>query len=237
VLFRSAFRYDAERAAEVMSLRERDAIRDGRLLVVSLAVLVVILAAFVLHTVLDLEPAVVAIVGGLLLLAASRLDAAEVAKDVEWETLAFFAGLFVMVGALVHTGVMQELSTRAGDVVEGRLFGASMLLLWASGALSAFVNNIPYVASMSPIVDGLVARAGGGATDPSVLWWSMLLGGDLGGNATAVGASANVVVLGIAARNGHPISFWQFTRYGVVVTAITLALSAVYVWLRYFAFA
>jgi Na+/H+ antiporter NhaD/arsenite permease-like protein len=237
VLFRSAFRYDAERAAEVMSLRERDAIRDGRLLVVSLAVLVVILAAFVLHTVLDLEPAVVAIVGGLLLLAASRLDAAEVAKDVEWETLAFFAGLFVMVGALVHTGVMQELSTRAGDLVEGRLFGASMLLLWASGALSAFVNNIPYVASMSPIVDGLVARAGGGTTDPSVLWWSMLLGGDLGGNATAVGASANVVVLGIAARNGHPISFWQFTRYGVVVTAITLALCAVYVWLRYFAFA
>jgi Na+/H+ antiporter NhaD/arsenite permease-like protein len=237
VIFRSAFRYDPERAAAVMSLRERDAIRDGRLLVVSLVMLAVILAAFVLHTVLDLEPAVVAIVGGLVLLAASRLDAEDVAKDIEWETLAFFAGLFVMVGALVHTGVMQELSSRASELVDGRLFGASMLLLWGSGVLSAIVNNIPYVASMSPVVEGLVAGAGHGATDPNVLWWSMLLGGDLGGNATAVGASANVVVLGIAARNGYPISFWQFTRYGLVVTAATLALCAGYVWLRYFALA
>jgi Na+/H+ antiporter NhaD/arsenite permease-like protein len=237
VLFRSAFHYHRERVEAVMALRERDAIRDGRLLVVSLVVLGIILTAFVLHTALHLEPAVVAIVGGLLLLAASRLNAEEVAKDVEWETLAFFAGLFIMVGALVHTGVMEELSKGAGELVEGRLFAASMLLMWGSAVLSAIVDNIPYVASMSPIVGDLVAGAGDGPTDPNVLWWSMLLGADLGGNATAVGASANVVVLGIAARNGYPISFWQFTKYGIVVTVITVAICVPYVWLRYFALA
>jgi Na+/H+ antiporter NhaD/arsenite permease-like protein len=234
VPFRNAFRYDPERVAAVMQLRERDAIRNPRLLVVSLVVLILIMIAFVLHTALHLDPAVVAIVGGLLLLAASRLDVGEVVKDVEWETLAFFAGLFIMVGALVHTGVMGQLSNAAGDLVEGRLFAASMLLVGGSAVLSGIVDNIPYVASMSPIVSELVAADPGDVADPEVLWWSMLLGADLGGNATAVGASANVVVLGIAARNGYPISFWQFTRYGLVVTVVTVLLCVPYIWLRWF---
>jgi anion transporter len=234
-LFRSAFRYDPERAAEIAALRERDAIRDRRLLVVSLVVLGAVTVAFVLHTVLHLEPAVVALLGGLLLLALSRLDAEEVAKDVEWPTLAFFAGLFVMVGALVHTGVIGELSEAAADAVEGRLLLATMVLLWGSAVLSAIVDNIPYVATMSPVVAELV-RADG--TDRSqVLWWALALGADLGGNATAIGASANVVVLGIAERAGKPISFWQFTRYGLVVTVVTVGLAAPYLYLRYFALA
>jgi Na+/H+ antiporter NhaD/arsenite permease-like protein len=238
VLFRSAFRHDPQRADGVLALRERDAIRDPRLLVVSLTVLVLMLAAFMLHTVLHLEPAVVAIVGGLLLLAVSGLDVGEVVRDVEWETLAFFAGLFVMVGALVHTGVLAEVSRGIGNLVDGRLFGASMLLLGGSAVISGVVDNIPYVASLSPIVADLVAaETGRHAADPDVLWWSMLLGADLGGNATAIGASANVVVLGIAARSGHPITFWQFTRYGLVVTAVTVGLCVPYVWLRWFAFA
>jgi Na+/H+ antiporter NhaD/arsenite permease-like protein len=119
VLFRSAFRYDPQRAAQIAGLREGDSIRDRRLLVVSLAVLALVTVAFVLHTVLHLEPAVVAIVGGLLLLVLSRLDADEVVKDVEWPTLAFFAGLFVMVGALVNTGVIEELSRAAVEANPG----------------------------------------------------------------------------------------------------------------------
>jgi Na+/H+ antiporter NhaD/arsenite permease-like protein len=238
VLFRSAFRHDPARVAGVLALRERDAIRDPRLLVVGLSVLVLMLAAFVLHTVLHLEPAVVAIVGGLLLLAVSGVDVGDVVGDVEWETLAFFAGLFVMVGALVHTGVLAEVSQGVGNLVDGRLFGASMLLLGGSAVVSGVVDNIPYVASLSPVVADLVAaEAGRHAADSDVLWWSMLLGADLGGNATAIGASANVVVLGIAARSGHPITFWQFTRYGLVVTAVTVGLCVPYVWLRWFAFA
>jgi Na+/H+ antiporter NhaD/arsenite permease-like protein len=234
-LFRDAFRYDAEKAASVMALRERDAIRDGRLLVVSMVVLTVVTAAFVLHTVLGLEPSVVALVGGLVLLAVSRLDAGEVAKDVEWPTLIFFAGLFVMVGGLVATGVIDQIAQAAVDAVEGKLFLASMVLLWGSAVLSAIVDNIPYVATMSPVVAELVNASGG--QDSQVLWWSLALGADLGGNATAVGASANVVVLGLAERAGRRISFWEFTKYGLIVAGVTVALCVPYLWLRYFAFA
>lgn len=235
-LFRDAFRYDPARAQDVMTLRERDAIRDPRLLVVSLVVLTLVTAAFMLHTVLHLEPSVVAIVGGLVLLAASRLDAGEVASDVEWPTLVFFAGLFVMVGALVHTGVIGQLATALTEATRDRLALATFVLLWGSALLSAIVDNIPYVATMSPVVAELVS-ANSGTDQAQVLWWSLALGADLGGNATAIGASANVVVVGLAARAGKPISFWQFTRYGLVVTVITVALCMPYLWLRYFAFA
>ncbi len=233
VLFRKAFVYRPERVAEVMALRERDAIRDTRLLIVSGVVLAMIMLAFVLHTALHLEPAVVAIVGGLLLLAVSKLDTTEVVRDVEWPTLAFFVGLFVMVGGLVANGVIERLGSAAADLTGGRLWFATMLLLWVSAFLSAIIDNIPYVATMAPIVSDLVAT-NGGISEAGVLWWALALGADLGGNATAVGASANVVVLGIAERHGNPISFWEFTKYGLVVTVITVALCVPYLWLRYF---
>jgi Na+/H+ antiporter NhaD/arsenite permease-like protein len=142
----------------------------------------------------------------------------------------------VMVGALVATGVIDTVARAAAEATEGRLLLTSMVLLWASAALSAIVDNIPYVATMSPIVSELVAsNSGHGAEE--VLWWSLALGADLGGNATAIGASANVVVLGIAERNGARISFWQFSKYGLIVAAITVAISAGYLWLRYFVLA
>jgi Na+/H+ antiporter NhaD/arsenite permease-like protein len=235
-MFADAYRYDPDRAASVMALRERDAIHDGRLLLISLGVLGAVTAAFVLHTVLHLEPSVVALIGGLVLLALSRLDAQDVARDVEWPTLIFFAGLFVMVGGLVNTGVIELLAQAASDATEGRLLLASMTLLWASAALSAIVDNIPYVATMSPIVAELVG-ASGSTGQSRVLWWSLALGADLGGNATAVGASANVVVLGLAERAGRRISFWEFTRYGLVVAAVTVAICTPYLWLRYFVLA
>jgi Na+/H+ antiporter NhaD/arsenite permease-like protein len=235
-LFRRAFRFDPDRAAQIMALRERDAIRDPRLLIISAVVLTLVVAAFVLHTVLHLEPSVVAIVGGLTLLVLSRLDPEDVAKDVEWPTLVFFAGLFVMVGALVATGVIEQVARAAADAVEGKLWLASMVLLWGSAVLSAVIDNIPYVATMTPVVAELV-NANGGGEQSQVLWWSLALGADLGGNATAVGASANVVVLGIAERAGRRISFWEFTKYGLVVTFVTVALCVPYLWLRYFAFA
>ncbi|MEU8663872.1 ArsB/NhaD family transporter [Actinoplanes philippinensis] len=234
VMFRHALRYDPERVARVMALKERDAIRDPRLVVMSLSVLGAVLVAFVLHTLLGLEPSVVALLGGLLLLLLSRLDPEEVAKDVEWPTLIFFAGLFVMVGGLVTTGVIDEIAHAATGAVEGSLWPATMLLLWASAGLSAIVDNIPYVATMSPIVSELVT-ASGGLDKAQVLWWALAIGADFGGNATAVGASANVVVLGIADRAGHKITFWGFTKYGLIVTAITVALAVPYLYLRFFA--
>ncbi|MCU7731028.1 SLC13 family permease, partial [Actinoplanes sp. KI2] len=167
--------------------------------------------------------------------ALSRLDAEEVARDVEWPTLIFFAGLFVMVGALVDTGVIDKIAHAATGAVEGELWPATLLLLWASAGLSAIVDNIPYVATMSPIVAELVDRSGG-LGKAQVLWWALAIGADFGGNATAVGASANVVVLGIAARAGHRIRFWEFTKYGLIVTIVSVALAVPYLWLRFFVF-
>jgi Na+/H+ antiporter NhaD/arsenite permease-like protein len=230
-LFRSAFRYDPDRAAEVMALKEREAITDRRLLAQGLAVLGIVIVAFVLHPVLHYEPSVVALLGAGLLVAATRVTTEEALSEVEWPTLVFFAGLFVMVGGLVRTGVVGQISEAAADATGGRLGTASMVLLWASAGLSAIVDNIPYVATMSPIVSDLVQQHPG--EGGHVLWWALALGADLGGNATAIGASANVVVLGIAARNGTPIGFWHFTRYGLIVTLVTVALCTPYIWLRY----
>ena len=111
-----------------------------------------------------------------------------------------------------------------------------MVLLWGSAVLSAIVDNIPYVATMSPVVAELV-NADGNTSQSQVLWWALALGADLGGNATAIGASANVVVLGIAERAGKKITFWEFTKYGLIVTVVTIALAVPYLWLRYFVFA
>ncbi|MER7931565.1 MULTISPECIES: ArsB/NhaD family transporter [unclassified Streptomyces] len=235
VMFRGVFVHDEERAAQVMALTEREAIRDPRLLWQGLAVLALVVAGFVLHPVLHYEPSVVALLGAGLLVAVSKVDTRDVLREVEWPTLAFFAGLFVMVGALIETGVIGELSRALADATGGRELGSTLVLLGGSAVLSGVVDNIPYVATMAPVTADLVKDMGGAAGGHHVLWWALALGADLGGNATAIGASANVVVLGIAERNRQPISFWQFTRYGLVVTFVTVAISALYLWLRYFA--
>lgn len=233
VLFRDAFRHDPERAARLMALEEREAITDPRLLRRMLVLLAAVLAGFVLHTALHLEPAIVALLGAGAAVLLVRDDVSRSLEDVEWETLVFFMGLFVMVGALVHTGVVARLGSAVTEAVGDRHLLAATGLLFGSGVLSAVIDNIPYVATMAPLVHDLVGPASG---DPETdaLWWALLLGADLGGNATAVGASANVVVIGIAARNGHRISFWQFTKYGLVVATITVTLCWPYLWFRYY---
>jgi Na+/H+ antiporter NhaD/arsenite permease-like protein len=235
ILFRSAFQYDEARVAAVMDLDEREVIRDTGLLVRSLVVLGAVMVAFVAHSALHLDPSVVALLGAGTLVAVSGLEPPEFLEEVEWSTLVFFMGLFVMVGALVEVGVIEDLGELVTEAVGDNYFLAASVLLWGSALLSGIVDNIPYVATMSPLVKDLV-DAGGGAPEAEALWWALALGADLGGNATAVGASANVVVLGIAARNGYPISFWQFTKYGLVVAVTTIALAWPYLYLRYYAF-
>ncbi|NGN67707.1 ArsB/NhaD family transporter [Streptomyces sp. A7024] len=235
VMFRKTFVYDEGRAEEIMALEEREAIRDPRLMTQGLIVLALVVAGFVLHPVLHYEPSVVALLGAGLLVAISTAETGDVLKEVEWPTLAFFAGLFIMIGGLIETGVIGEISKSLANAIGDNELGGSMLLLGASAVLSGIVDNIPYVATMAPITADLVENIGGGSDH--VMWWALALGADLGGNATAIGASANVVVLGIAERNRQPITFWQFTRYGLIVTAVTVAISALYIWLRYFALA
>lgn len=235
-LFKGSFAVDPDRVEDVMRLNEREAIEDRTLLIKSGLVLAAVLIGFVGHSFLNIEPAVVALLGAGVLVLISGVATKDYMNSVEWQTLLFFAGLFVMVGALVKTGVIGDLAERVGKATEGDALLATMLILVVSAVLSGVVDNIPYVATMSPVVQQL-AQGVADPTQADALWWALAIGADFGGNATAVGASANVVVIGLALRAGSPISFWEFTRKGIVMTAITIAVAAPYLWLRYFAFA
>ncbi|MEU3013154.1 ArsB/NhaD family transporter [Nocardia asteroides] len=233
LLFRSALRTDPGSVDAVMALQERRAIRDPTLLIRSLIVLAGVIVGFCLHSVVHVSPSVIALVGAGTMVLVSGLDIGDILHEVEWPTLVFFMGLFVMVAGLVHTGVIAAIGGAAIHLVGDDYFLAATALVFGSALLGAFVDNIPYTATMAPVVEDIVA----GAPDPETgraLWWAFALGADFGGNGTAVAASANVVALGIAARAGQRISFWQFTRYGIVVTVLTTTMAWIYVWLRYF---
>jgi Na+/H+ antiporter NhaD/arsenite permease-like protein len=235
-LFKGSFTVDPDRVDGVLRLNEKEAIEDRGLLLKCGAVLLLVFTGFVGHAAFHVEPSVVALLGAGVLVLISKVPTRDYMSSVEWQTLLFFAGLFVMVGALVKTGVIEDLAGWVGSVTGGHTLFAAMLVLIVSAVLSGVIDNIPYVATMSPVVADLTR----GIADPAqahALWWALAIGADFGGNATAIGASANVVVIGLALRAGHPISFWAFTRKGVVMTAITILVAAPYLWLRYFAFA
>jgi Na+/H+ antiporter NhaD/arsenite permease-like protein len=236
LLFRGLSRANPERVAEVMSLREGETIRDHRLLLRCGLVMVVVFAGFILAPTIHIAPSLVALLGAGGLILTSRLEQADYLSNVEWDTLLFMVGLFIMVGALFKTGVIKILGELAATFIGGNALLATMMILVVSTLVSGFIDNVPYVATMTPIV-GHLASTMTGPHHHHVLWWSLALGGDLGGNLTAVGSSANIVMLGIALRSGNPISFWEFTRKGVVITAISTVLCALYLWLRYFVFA
>jgi Na+/H+ antiporter NhaD/arsenite permease-like protein len=235
LLFRGTFSVHPDRVAEVMSLNEREAIRDPRLLAKSGVVMLVVFAAFVASSTTHIAPSVVALIGAGVLVTISGVERVHYLATVEWETMLFFAGLFILVGSLVKTGVIAELARLAADVSGASPLLATMLILVVSAVLSGLIDNIPYVATMTPVVADLAATI----PEPGhaqALWWALAIGAGFGGNMTAVGASANVVMLGIAAREGYAIRFWEFTRKGAVVTALTIAVAAPYLWLRYFVF-
>nr|WP_090340691.1 ArsB/NhaD family transporter [Mycolicibacterium malmesburyense]CRL70199.1 Na+/H+ antiporter NhaD-like permease [Mycolicibacterium malmesburyense] len=232
-LFRKDLRASQMRVDKVMALQERRAIRDFRLLARSMTVLALVIVGFTLHSVLHVAPSIVALLGAGTMLLVTKVDVNEVLPEVEWPTLVFFMGLFVMVAGLVHTGVIGWIGDRAVHLFGDNFFLAATGLLFGSAVLGAFVDNIPYTATMAPVVENMAAQA----PDVSVgraLWWAFALGACFSGNGTAIAASANVVAIGIAQRAGYRISFWQFTRYGIVVTLLSTLLAWVYVWLRYF---
>ena len=228
------FTHDPERAEAVLALTPRETISNRRLLWQILTILVAVLVGFVTHSLTHLEPSVIALIGAGLAIVISRLDAEDYLEDVEWETLLFFAGLFIMVGSLVHQGVITQLADTLTTAIGTNYHVAAQGILVGSAVLSGIIDNIPYVATMAPLVHDLVGPAPGLPPGQQSLWWVLALGADLGGNATAIGASANVVICGIAKRNGHPISFWEFTKYGLIVTAVTILCTIPYVSLRYF---
>jgi Na+/H+ antiporter NhaD/arsenite permease-like protein len=216
----------------VMKLQAHDFLKDVILLKKSLGVLTLVMIAFVLHSFLHLEPSIVALFGAGVLVAISGLKPRDYVQDVEWSTLIFFSGLFIMVGGLVGSGALAELSSFLKDLFAGNTQLAALSILSISAVLSGVIDNIPYVTAMSPVISdlsvGLVGR------QEHVLWWSLAFGADFGGNATIIGASANVVAIGLAAKAGIHISFWKFAKYGVLVTAVSIAMVYPYIYFFYF---
>jgi Na+/H+ antiporter NhaD/arsenite permease-like protein len=233
LLFRGFSTVDPDRIADVMSLKEHEVIQDRGLLIKCGVVMLAVLVGFVVSPTIHIAPSLVALLGAGILILVSRREQPDYLSHVEWDTLLFMVGLFIMVGALLKTGVINMLGHLAADATGGNTLLATMGILVFSTLVSGVIDNVPYVTTMTPIVSHL-APTMTGHFHHHVLWWSLALGGDLGGNLTAVGSSANIVMLGIALRSGNSISFWEFTRKGIVITAISTVLCAIYLWLRYF---
>ncbi len=231
-MFRKELVNTPEDRARIHELDEKAYLTNPVLMKKSLAVLGLVVVGFLLHTAIHAEPSVIALLGAGLLIAISGLKPSDYVQDVEWGTLVFFAGLFVMVGALVNVGAIQVLSDYLAEMVDGKPQLATGALLFVSAIVSGIVDNIPYVTAMSPVVADLSASVP--AVHGDVLWWALAFGADFGGNATIIGASANVVAIGLAAKAGIKISFWQFAKYGIPVTFVSIAIAAPYLFLRYF---
>jgi Na+/H+ antiporter NhaD/arsenite permease-like protein len=222
---------DADRLDILATVDPAAAIRDRPLMFRSLAVLLLTLVAFLFHSVLGLEAATIALLGATVLMIVGPLDPHEALRDIEWNTLFFFVGLFMLIEAVVHVGIVGGIADAIASAAGGDLTIATMAILWFSAIASAIVDNIPYTATAIPIVQQL-AQAG---LTAEPMWWALALGACLGGNLTIVGASANIVVANLAARDGHPITFMQFFRYGLGVVLASLVISTAYLWLRYLA--
>ena len=227
-LFRKDLRNDATAPRDLEVLEVAELITDGPMLRRALIVMGAVGLGFILHGALNLEPATIALAGATVLMLWGRNDPHLVLREIEWTTLGFFVGLFITVEAVVHVGIIETVAQAALRLTGGDLALTSMLLLWMSAIGSGIVDNIPYTATMVPVVKSL-----GQAMPIDPLWWSLALGACLGGNLTLVGASANVVVVSIAERSGHPISFMRFFRYGLITTFFSMVLASLYVWLRY----
>lgn len=227
----------------IMSMHESDAIKDPALLKKSLAVLAVVLAGFVLHGALGYQPATVALFGaGLLLLITNTKEPHHVLAEVEWPTIFFFIGLFIIVGGVVKVGLIKWMSLQMLALTQGNMFATSMVMMWFSAFASAVVDNIPYVATMNPLVVDMARQLWPDLSGTELLhhkdlmpvWWSLALGACLGGNGSAIGASANVIVVGMSEKAGNRISFMRFMAYGMPVMLMTVAIATAYVWIRYY---
>ena len=228
-LFRNHLTIDPEMRDSLLALDEREMIADGPLLRKSLAVMGLTLIGFLFHGQLDYEPATVALTGAVILMIVARADPHDVLADVEWPTLFFFIGLFMLIAGVIEIGMIEAIATALISATGGALDAGAFVILWLSALLSGVVDNIPYTATMIPVVEEMSRPHG----ESQVLWWALAAGADLGGNLTIIGASANVILASMAEREGHPITFGAYLRYAGPVTLGTIVVSSAYLWVRY----
>lgn len=218
-----------ERMEAVMELDEKRAVQDAGLMKKSLVMIVLIVLGFVSHSSLGVESCVVALAAASVMLLIGRQDIEEIVLGVEWSTILFFTGLFVIVGGMVKCGVITALGNALVSVTGGNVKLLMILILWGSAIFSSVLDNIPFVATMIPLI--LSMQADG--MNVTSLWWALSLGACLGGNGTLIGASANVVLSGISAKHGHPITFGHYLKVGFPTMVLSVAISTVYLLVRF----
>ena len=231
-LFGGSLQAAPDARERLMQIDDTQLITDPRLLRITVGVLAAVMLGFLFQGVLHYEPAAVAMMGASVLLLITRHDPHDTLRDIEWSTLFFFIGLFIVVGGLAEVGVLDDIGQRIADATGGSTTAAVMLILWMSAVFSGFVDNIPYTAAMLPIVEEMSVSLEG-SKNPNLFWWALAIGADMGGNLTVVAASANVLVANLAERGGERIRFWEFFRYGSLVTLGTTTVATGYLWLRY----
>ena len=215
--------------AEVLQLDESKAIKDRSLLIKSVVMIILVVFAFIFHSQLHLESSTVALTAAGIMLLIGRQDVEEAIAGVEWSTLIFFTGLFIVVGGLQETGVIQIVANTLVDMTAGHMTLTILLILWVSAIISAFLDNIPFVATLIPLI--LTMESSG--VDVAPLWWAVSLGACLGGNGTLIGASANVVLSGISNRHGFPITFASYFKVGFPLMLLSVGICTIYMLLRY----
>ena len=236
-LYRNQLTVKEENRQKIFALRAEEEIQDIPLMKKSLFVLGLTILGFTLHSVLHLEASVIAFAGAslLMLIGLKEKEVEKALASVEWGTIFFFAGLFVLVGGLQEVGVIRAIAKGVLDITDGDLSLAAVLILWISGVASATIDNIPFVATMIPLVQEMANGLGLSVDAPAIntLWWSLALGACLGGNGTVLGASANVIVSGMAAKEGKGFSYIQFLLVGAPITIVSLVIAHLYIFLRY----
>lgn len=218
-----------EKMAAVMQLDENKSIKDHALLVKSVVMIVLVVIGFVFHSSIGLDSCVIALASATIMMLIGKQEIEEVILGVEWSTILFFTGLFVVVGGMQQTGIITLLGNALVNVTGGNAMLLMLLILWGSALFSSVLDNIPFVATMIPLI--LAMQADG--MDVTALWWALSLGACLGGNGTLIGASANVVLSGISAKHGHPITFARYTKVGFPMMLMSVAISTVYLLIRF----
>ncbi len=229
ICFRKALKASPEKMQEISKIDNSNTIVDKALMIRSVIVLSFVILGFVLHDITHIETCIVAMLGASILLLFEKPT--QILCDVEWNTIFFFIGLFIIIGGLEASGGIQLMAEWILNVTKGSETATAMLILWASGIISGIIDNIPYTATMAPMIAEIQKIMGSDYAYP--LWWCLSLGACLGGNMTIIGAAANVIVSENSAKEGHPISFMGYLKYGIPIVFISLFISTVYIYIRF----